>query len=152
MQTVLTARENRAIHRALRILETRFKDPTTQINTPASGRDYLRLRFAGKLVEEFHAIWLDVQHRVIGAEVLAVGTLTQTSIFPREVVRSALAQNAGAVVFAHNHPSGKAEPSQSDLHLTTALKESLALVDVRVIDHFIITTHKTHSLAEAGHV
>lgn len=152
MQTVLTVRENRTINRALRILETRFKDPTTQINTPASGRDYLRLRFAGKMVEEFHAIWLDTQHRVIGADVLSVGTLTQASIFPREVVRSALAQNAASVVFAHNHPSGKPEPSQSDLHLTKALKESLALVDVRVIDHFVVTTHKTYSFAEAGHV
>ena len=152
MQTVLTVRENRTIHRALHILETRFKDPTTEINTPASGRDYLRLRFAGKMVEEFHAIWLDTQHRVIRADVLSVGSLTSVNIYQREVVRAALEAHAAAVVFAHNHPSGKAEPSQADLHLTTALKQSLALVDVRVLDHFVVTTHKTYSFAEAGYV
>lgn len=152
MLTVLTVRENRTIHRALRILETRFKDPSNAINTPADGRDYLRLRFAGKLVEEFHAVWLDARQRIICAEVLTTGTLTQTSVYPREVVRAAIEHNAAAVIFAHNHPSGKADPSQSDIKLTAALKKSLALVDVRVIDHFIVTANQVTSLAECGHV
>lgn len=152
MPTVLTVRENRTISRALRILETRFKDPGNSINTPADGRDYLRLRFAGKLVEEFHAVWLDAQNRVICAEVLATGTLTQASVYAREVVRSAITHNAASVIFAHNHPSGKPEPSQSDQLLTDALKQALSIVDVRLIDHFIVTTHQTYSFAEAGRV
>jgi DNA repair protein RadC len=152
MPLSLTARENRTIYRAMRILETRFKDPEAAISTPADGRDYLRLRFAGKLVEEFHAIWLNAQNLVIGSEVLFAGSLTQTSVYPREVVRAALRANAAAVVFAHNHPSGKAQPSQADVMLTRTLKGALALVDVGLLDHFVVTERETTSLRELNYV
>jgi DNA repair protein RadC len=96
------------------------------------------------------AIFLDAQHRVIAAEEMFHGTLTQTSVYPREVVKRALALNAAAIIFAHNHPSGVAEPSQSDRMLTDALKQALQLVDVRVLDHFIVAGAGCLSFAEKG--
>lgn len=101
-------------------------------------RDYLTLKLAREERELFEVIFLDAQHRMIEAETMFSGTLTQTSIYPREVVKRALQHNAAAVIFAHNHPSGVAEPSQSDRMLTDALKLSLSLVDVRVLDHLIV--------------
>lgn len=106
--------------------------------SPTAVRDYLRLHLAGLAHEVFFALWLDAQHRLLAAEELFKGTLTQTSVYPREVVKKALAHNAAAVVFAHNHPSGVAEPSSADEALTRNLKQSLALVDVRVLDHFVV--------------
>lgn len=100
--------------------------------------------------EVFSALWLDTQHRLIASEHLFVGTLTQTSVYPREVVKRALHHNAAAVILAHNHPSGVAEPSQSDQLLTTALKQALALVDVCVLEHFIIAGSDALSFAEKG--
>ncbi len=120
------------------------------LNAPNVVRDYLRLQFAGKEVESFVAIFLDAQHQVISVDELFTGTLTQTSVYPREVVKAALRSNAGAVIFAHNHPSGVAEPSQSDRMLTDALKQALALVDVRVLDHFIVAGTSVLSFAERG--
>ncbi len=96
------------------------------------------------------ALFLDAQHRVTASEELFKGTLTQTSVYPREVVKRALHHNAAAVIFAHNHPSGVAEPSQSDQLLTDALKQALALVDVRVLDHFIVAGAGCLSFAEKG--
>ncbi|MDH5212523.1 MAG: DNA repair protein RadC, partial [Betaproteobacteria bacterium] len=107
------------------------------LTTPGAVRDYLRLALGGRAHEVFVCLFMDAQHRVIGAEELFRGTLTQTSVYPREVVKSALAANAAAVIFAHNHPSGVAQPSQADELLTRQLREALALVDVRVLDHFI---------------
>jgi len=106
--------------------------------TPNAVRDFLRLHLGGLQHEVFFALWLDSQNRLIAAEELFRGTLTQTSVFPREVVRKALSHNAAAVVLAHNHPSGVAEPSAADEFLTRELKQALALVDVRVLDHFIV--------------
>jgi len=122
------------------------------LNSPHSVRDYLRLLLRGRLNEVFMAIFLDAQHRVIAAEELFHGTLTQTSVYPREVVKRALHYNAAAVIFAHNHPSGVSEPSQADKSLTEALKHSLALVDVRVLDHFIVAGVECLSFAERGMV
>ena len=114
-------------------------------------RDYLRLHLAGLLHEVFFALWLDSQHRLLVAEELFRGTLASTSVYPREVVKRALAHNAAAVVFAHNHPSGVAEPSSADETLTRSLKQSLALVDVRVLDHFVVAGQATPlSFAERG--
>jgi DNA repair protein RadC len=98
----------------------------------------------------FVALFLDSQHRVLRADELFRGTLSQTSVYPREVVKAALAANAAAVIFAHNHPSGVAQPSQADELLTRSLKEALALVDVKVLDHFIVAGHQALSFAERG--
>jgi len=118
------------------------------LNSPRAVRDYLRLLLGGRQQEVFLALFLDTQHRVIAAEELFHGTLSQTSVYPREVVKRALAHNAAAVILAHNHPSGVAEPSQSDRMLTDALKQALGLVDVRVLDHFVVAGGQTLSFAE----
>lgn len=108
------------------------------LSAPAAVRDWLRLRLAGLPHEVFGALWLDAQNRLIAYDELFHGTLTQTSVYPREVVKRALLHNAAAVILAHNHPSGLAEPSRADEWLTHALKEALALVDVKLLDHFIV--------------
>jgi len=119
--------------------------------TPAAVRDWLRLHLAALPREVFVALWLDAQNRLIAEEVLFTGTLTQTSVYPREVVKRALAHNAAAAILAHNHPSGAAEPSAADELLTRALKEALALVDVRLLDHFIVAGSAAPvSFAERG--
>lgn len=120
------------------------------LNAPTAVRDCLRIHFAGREYESFVALFLDAQHRLIIIDELFRGTLTQTSVYPREVVKAALRENAAAVIFAHNHPSGVAEPSASDRLLTTALKQALALVDVRVLDHFIVAGAEVCSFAESG--
>jgi DNA repair protein RadC len=120
------------------------------LNSPRAVRDYLQLLLGGRQQEVFLVLFLDTQHRVIASEELFQGTLSQTSVYPREVVKRALAHNAAAVILAHNHPSGVAEPSQSDQLLTDALKQALSLVDVRVLDHFVVAMGKTLSFAEKG--
>ncbi len=120
------------------------------LNSPRTVRDYLQLLLGGRQQEVFLVLFLDTQHRVIASEELFQGTLSQTSVYPREVVKRALAHNAAAVILAHNHPSGVAEPSQSDQLLTDALKQALSLVDVRVLDHFVVAMGKTLSFAEKG--
>ncbi len=123
---------------------------SASLNAPHAVRDYLKMHFAGREYESFVAIFLDAQHRVIAADELFKGTLTQTSVYPREVVKASLKHNAAAVIFAHNHPSGATEPSQSDRMLTDALKQALSLVDVRVLDHFVVAGNQTMSFAERG--
>jgi len=113
-------------------------------------RDYLRLKLQDRPHEVFVAVFLDAQNRVLAVEELFRGTLTQTSVYPREVVKRALAHNAAALILAHNHPSGIAEPSRSDEALTQVLKQSLALVDVKVLDHFVIGAGAAMSFAERG--
>ena len=120
------------------------------LSAPAAVRDCLRIHFSGREHESFVALFLDAQHRLIATEELFRGTLTQTSVYPREVVKAALKVNAAAVIFAHNHPSGVAEPSKADELLTQALKQALSLVDVRVLDHFIVAGSAVLSFAERG--
>ena len=120
------------------------------LTSPGAVRDYLRLALAQRPHEVFVCIWLDAQHRVISLEEPFRGTLTQTSVYPREIVKAALATNAAAVIFAHNHPSGAAQPSQADELLTRNLKDALALVEVRVLDHFIVAGNQAISFAERG--
>jgi DNA repair protein RadC len=120
------------------------------LTTPGAVRDYLRLALGARPHEAFLCLFLDAQHRVIGVEELFRGTLTQTSVYPREVVKAALAANAAAVIFAHNHPSGVAQPSQADELLTRQLREALSLVEIRVLDHFIVAGTQTLSFAERG--
>jgi DNA repair protein RadC len=119
--------------------------------SPGQVRDWLRLKLATRQNEVFMALWLDSQNQLLKAEELFCGTLTQTSVYPREVVKSALSNNAAAVILAHNHPSGIAEPSQADQSLTQVLKTALAMVDVKVLDHFIVAGNTTPlSFAERG--
>ena len=132
--------------RALR--ETLARGPA--LSSPQAVRDYLRLRLHGKPHEVFVAVFLDAQNRVLEVEDLFRGTLTQTSVFPREIVKRALHHNAAAVIFAHNHPSGVAEPSRADEALTQTLKHTLALVDVKVLDHFVVGGDAAMSFAERG--
>ncbi len=139
------------IKKALRILENGLRgEGQPLLTSPGAVRDYLRLRIGKREHEVFLGIWLDAQHRAIAFEELFRGTLTQTSVYPREVVKAALAVNAAAVIFAHNHPSGVAQPSQSDELLTRNLKEALSLVDVKVLDHFIVAGTAALSMAERG--
>ena len=119
--------------------------------SPENVRNWLRLRLAYLPQECFIALWLDAQNRLILSETLFTGTLTQTSVYPREVVKTALQRNAAAVILAHNHPSGLAEPSHADQMLTTSLRQALAMVDVKLLDHFIVAgTARPLSFAERG--
>jgi DNA repair protein RadC len=119
-------------------------------NTPQAVRDYLQLQLGGLQHEVFAVLFLDSQHRLIALEEMFRGTLTQTSVYPREVVKQALTLNASSVVLAHNHPSGTAQPSRADEALTHTLKAALALVDMRVLDHFVVTASQAVSMAELG--
>jgi len=118
------------------------------LNSPESVRDFLRLSLANKEHEVFIGIFLDARNHTICTEELFSGTLTQTSVYPREVIKRALHHNAAAIIFAHNHPSGATNPSHADKALTQQLKQALALVDVKVLDHFIIANGDTLSFAE----
>ncbi|MGH8704273.1 MAG: RadC family protein [Burkholderiales bacterium] len=138
-----------ALHIARRCLREELRAGSA-LTTPGTVRDYLRLVLGARQHEVFAALFLDAQHRVIRVKELFRGTLTQTSVYPREVVKAALAANAAAVIFAHNHPSGAAQPSQADELLTRNLKEALALVDVKVLDHFIVAGNHALSFAERG--
>lgn len=120
------------------------------LNSPAAVRDYLRLALAALPHEAFLVLFLDSQNRLLASEEMFRGTLTQTSVYPREIVKSALGHNAAAVIFAHNHPSGVAEPSRADELLTAALKQALALVDIRTVDHFVVAGTRVVSFAERG--
>ncbi|HEY0062127.1 MAG TPA: DNA repair protein RadC [Telluria sp.] len=120
------------------------------LGSPQAVRDYLRLDLGRQAHESFSVLFLDVKNRLLACEELFRGTLTQTSVYPREVVKAALARNAASVMLAHNHPSGSPEPSDADLLLTRALVQALALVDVRVLDHFVVTGTQVHSFAEHG--
>lgn len=120
------------------------------LSSPELVRNYLRLKLQQLAQEVFIVLFLDVQNRLIASEQLFTGTLSQTSVYPREVVRRALHHNAASVVFAHNHPSGVAEPSGADESLTRVLKNALALIDVRVLDHFLVASDGMLSFAERG--
>jgi DNA repair protein RadC len=144
-----TAQLGAALELARRSLRERLTSGEA-LTSPGGVRDYLKLALSSRPHEVFVCLWLDAQHRVTKCEELFRGTLTQTSVYPREVVKAALAVNAAAVIFAHNHPSGAAQPSQADELLTRNLKDALALVDVRVLDHFIVAGPQALSFAERG--
>ena len=133
----------------LRDLHTQMQSRPV-MDSPQVLREWLRVYCAGLEHEVFIVVYLDVHHHVIEATQLFRGTLTQTAIYPREVVKGALAHNAAAIAMAHNHPSGEAEPSRADEHLTQTLRSALGLVDVRVIDHLIVAGNTVLSMAERG--
>lgn len=142
--------QDAVIAEALRILESRLQRPGGTFAAPSQVRDFLALHLAPLEHEAFCVLFLDSQHALIAFERMFRGTLGQTSVYPREVVRRALALNAGAVILAHNHPSGQPEPSRADDLLTQSIKSALALVDVRVVDHFIVGGAQIVSFAERG--
>jgi len=133
-----------------RALEEEISTDPIHFGDPKAVKNYLRLSLGGRQQEVFMVLFLDSQNRLIASEELFHGTLTQTSVYPREVVKRALINNAATVMLAHNHPSGLAEPSQADRLLTTALKQALALVDIRVLDHLVIGEQEALSFAERG--
>ena len=112
--------------------------------------DYLKLHFAGQAHESFAVLFLDAHHTLVAFEDLFRGTLTQTGVYPREVLKRALQHNAAAVILAHNHPSGEVEPSAADQMVTNQLKEALAYIDVRVLDHLVVAGNHAVSMAERG--
>ena len=132
-----------------RALKERLQEGTS-LTSPQEVKDYLTLSLGGLEHEVFVVLFLDARNRLLAAEEMFRGTLTQTSVYPREVAKRALTYNAAAAILAHNHPSGNPEPSQADRMLTRTLKEALALVDVQVLDHIVIAGRQTRSLAEHG--
>lgn len=120
------------------------------LNSPKVVQDYLRMKLAGSQQEIFGVVFLDAQHQVIADEEMFIGTLTQTSVYPREVVRAALRHNAASLLLYHNHPTDVVEPSRADELLTQTLKSSLQLIDVRVLDHIVVGSTKCVSFAERG--
>lgn len=134
---------------ARRIIDGRiFREAS--LCSPADTKAFLTLRLAERLSEAFCVVWLDNRHRVIAVDELFAGTIAGCSVHPREVVRSALAHNAAAVIFAHNHPSGAPEPSAADRQITRTLTDTLKLIDVRVLDHIVVGGAETVSFAERG--
>ena len=141
---------NPIIEKALCLLQEQLKEYGVKLGDPATTKNFLRLRLAALEHEEFHVLWLNSQNQLIAAEAMFRGTLSQTSVYPREVVKTALKHNACACIFAHNHPGGTPDQSSADELLTNTLKKVLALVDVRVLDHIIVAGNTTTSFAEKG--
>lgn len=145
--TVPSLSELEVLEWAQAILEERFKR-SNYLTNPSLVKDYLKAQLATEEREVFALILLDSQHGVIGFEKLFYGTIDSASVYPREVVKAALSANAAAVVMAHNHPSGHAEPSQADIALTKRLQNALNTVDVRLLDHLVIGGTDAVSFAE----
>ena len=124
--------------------------PGVELPSPNHTRDFLRMLLAERKAEVFVCLYLDNRHRVIETVELFQGTIDGASVYPRVVVQQALTVNAAAVMFFHNHPSGVAEPSNADQAITRRLKEALALIDIRVLDHFVVTAGESISFAERG--
>lgn len=141
--------QDQTIRRALKILDKRIRNGDV-LTAPDAVRNYLRLLLHDREHEVFVCVFLDAQNRAIASEELFRGTLTQTSVYPREIVKAVLAHNAAGVIFAHNHPSGVAEPSRADELLTQSLKQALALLEVKVLDHFVVAGASAVSFAERG--
>jgi DNA repair protein RadC len=143
------ARAEEVLSQARRVLAQRVRRGAT-MSSPQAVKDYLLVELGGREHEVFCVLFLDAQHRILAFCEMFRGTVSQTSVYPREVVKEALSLNAAAVVPAHNHPSGLAEPSRADEFLTKSLKTALALVDVRVLDHFVVAGADCVSFAERG--
>lgn len=137
------------LSQARRVLSRRVRRGAT-MSSPQAVKDHLCVEIGALEHEVFCVLFLDAQHRIIELKPMFRGTVTQTSVYPREVVKEALLLNAAAVILAHNHPSGAPEPSRADEFLTQALKTALALVDVRVLDHFVVGGAEVRSFAELG--
>ena len=143
------ASSEEVLQQARRVLSQRVRRGAT-MSSPEAVKDYLRVQLGVLEHEVFCVIFLDAQHRIVALKEMFRGTVTQTSVYPREVVKEALAVNAAAVILAHNHPSGVAEPSRADEFLTQSLRQALALVDVRVLDHLVVAGADVTSFVELG--
>ncbi|PLZ01215.1 hypothetical protein CY652_16850 [Burkholderia sp. WAC0059] len=137
------------IELARRALEEKVRERPL-VDSPGAVEDYLRLRIGGRSHEVFVGLFLDVRHRLIRAEECSRGSLTRMAVYPREIVRRALMLNAASLIVAHNHPSGAVKPSASDRRLTRVLRDTLALIDVQLVDHLVIGAHDTFSFARNG--
>lgn len=146
----LSAREKKTIQDALAILERTLRTPGVALTSPDLVADYLKLNIATRPHEVFVVLFLDNQHRVIDTKELFRGTIDSASVYPREVVKEALQLNAAAVILAHNHPSGITEPSAADRQITQKIREAMGLMDIRVLDHFIIGGTAHTSFSERG--
>ena len=147
------AHPEQIINLAKRIISKRLhRSEEIEITSPTDVKRYLQLQLAEREQEVFSAMFLDTRHRLIEFKEMFYGTIDGASVHPREVVKLALKLNAAAMIFAHNHPSGVAEPSQADIAITGRLKSALALIDVRVLDHIIVAADDTVSLAQRGHL
>jgi DNA repair protein RadC len=142
--------EQTVIANAMGILSRHMEQPREAFCSPSVVSNYLKLRLAGRTREAFLVMFLDVHNRLIADEILFEGTLTQVSVYPREVVKRALELNAAAVIFSHNHPSGSADPSNADVRLTATLSAALQNLDIRVLDHVVVAGATSVSLAERG--
>lgn len=148
----LTPYAQRTVRRAINLLDKHLRQPGIAFTSSSAARDWLRLQLARKEREVFMVLYLDNQHRLLESETLFAGSVNHVQVHSREVVKSALRFNAAAVVLAHNHPSGDPEPSQCDRNITGRLKEVLALVDVKTLDHLVIGSEDIVSFAERGWV
>ena len=151
MNNIDTSGDDAIIQSALNILEKQitYRTDSLALTSPEASKDYVKLQLARYEHEVFACLWLDNRNRVINFNKLFRGTIDGASVYPREVVKAALKHNAAAVIFAHNHPSGVAEPSQADEAITRRLKEALSLIDVRVLDHLVVGS-EVISFAERG--
>lgn len=141
-----------AIHELHRRITTEELRSGEVLNQPQRVKDYCIAHLGHLKIEHCMALYLDSQFQLISSEEVARGTLTQASVYPREIIKSALKHHAAALILAHNHPSGVKEPSRADLHLTQHLQKALSLVDIRLLDHLIVTATEATSLAEQGHI
>lgn len=146
---MITQAEMKVILKAEKILKRELTNDKLSLNSPDQVKRYLRVALQHLESEEFHCIYMDTQHRVVAIEKLFSGTIDASSVYPREVLKRCMFHNAAAVIFAHNHPSGIAEPSQADERITLRLRDALAFVDVRVLDHLVVG-EKIVSMAERG--
>ena len=146
----LPASAQHTIREAITLLERQLREPGASFTSSNAVRDWLRLHLAPLEREALTVLWLDNQHRLIAHDTLFLGTINTIAVHPREVVKAALRHNAAAVILAHNHPSGHAEPSDADRHITERLKNALALVDIRTLDHLVIGGMDIVSFAERG--
>ncbi|ENX4473474.1 DNA repair protein RadC [Enterobacter roggenkampii] len=146
----LPASAQHTIREALTLLERQLREPGASFTSCNAVRDWLRLQLASQEREEFSVLFLDNQHRLIAYETLFTGTISHTQVHPREVVKAGLKHNCAAVIVAHCHPSGEAEPSQADRQITERLKQALKLVDIRLLDHLVVGGMEIVSFSERG--
>lgn len=144
--------ENWIIKKSFAILTSRLRDATISISSSALAERYLLHKLILEEREIFGALWLDVKSRLIECEEIALGTLTQAQVFPREILKSALKHNAAKVIFFHNHPTGDVMPSPKDKLMTSEMKQLLKLIDVKLEDHIIVAGTQTRSFARNGDI